>query len=105
MGIPSDCYNCNNCYNNYKLLLIGIVNLSMCFKQKFRRICEIINIVHSRGMLYFAIILMYCIICFSFMESNKKSLKNKKRVCVCVCVCVCACVYVCVCVCVCVCPC
>ena len=50
----------------------------MCFKQKFRRICEIINIVHSRGMLEFVFVLMYCIICFVLMESNKKLLKNKK---------------------------
>ena len=60
----------------------------MCSKQKFRRICEIINIVHSRGMLEFVFVLMYCIICFSLMESNKKLLKNKKCVCVFVCVCV-----------------
>ena len=41
-------------------------------------ICEIINIVHSRGMFFFVFVFIYCIICLSSMESNKKLLKNKK---------------------------
>ena len=60
----------------------------MCFKQKFRRICEIINIVHSREMLEFVFVLMYCIICFSLMES-KFFFIEKQKVCVRVRVCVC----------------
>ena len=65
-------------------------------------ICEIINIVHSRGMLFFVFVFIYCIIC-QFNGIELKKLLEEKKVCVCVCVCVCVrvCVFVCVHVCVC----
>ena len=43
-------------HNNYRFYLIVIVNsiivLFLCFKQNCRMICEIINIIHSRGMFF-----------------------------------------------------
>ena len=48
-------------------------------------ICEIINIVHSRGMFFFVFEFIYCITCFRSMELIKKLLKKKKKKkCVCV---------------------
>ena len=94
-------------YNNYRFHLIVVVNsiivYFLCFKPNSRMICEIINIVHSRGM-FFLCLNLYIVLHVSDQWNWIKKLLKNKSVCEWVCVsvysvCVWVCiVYVCVCV-------